>query len=299
MQRTDEDPTACVDAVEHPTRKRDSEELLRLVGDVTGEPPAMWGRIVGLGSYHYRYASGHEGDFCRVGFAPTKARLAFYGLQDAPEAAKLLERLGKHKVGVGCVYVNKFGGIGWMVHGHMAAGADDVRPVSAQRSSMRGRTDGRSRMAYRCELVDVVAQPTLVVRTRTTLERLPKVLGPAWGAIVAHAGSLGAQPTGMPFVAYHNTDMSDLDVEIGLPFAQALHGEGDVEASEIPAGRAVATVHVGPYERIGKAYEAILAWLDEQGLAPAGPSYEHYIDDPADTPSEALRTRIVWPVASR
>lgn len=107
MQRTDEDPSAFIAGIEHPRRQADSDALAALMTDVCGEAPAMWGGIVGWGAYHYRYASGHEGDFCRVGFAPTKSRLSLYGLLDAPGAADLLGRLGKHRTGVGCVYVNK------------------------------------------------------------------------------------------------------------------------------------------------------------------------------------------------
>ena len=105
---TDVDPADFVASVEHPTRRTDGQALLALMNDVTGEAPAMWGpTMVGYGSYHYRYASGREGDSLRIGFSPRKASLSLYGLQDAPGAAALLERLGKHKSGVGCVYVNK------------------------------------------------------------------------------------------------------------------------------------------------------------------------------------------------
>lgn len=107
MQRTDQDPAAIVAAVDHPTRRHDALELMALMGDVAGEQPAMWGPIVGWGSYHYEYASGHSGDFCCIGFVAGKQRLALYGFRDAPASAALLERLGKHKPGVGCVYVNK------------------------------------------------------------------------------------------------------------------------------------------------------------------------------------------------
>jgi hypothetical protein len=107
MQMTDQDPAAVVAAIEHPTRKRDAIELAELMNQVTGEAPAMWGNILGWGNYHYDYASGHSGDFCRVGFAPGKQRLSLYGLRDAPGADALLAKLGKHKTGVGCVYVNK------------------------------------------------------------------------------------------------------------------------------------------------------------------------------------------------
>ncbi len=127
MQRTDLDPDAVVAAIEHPTRKRDSETLVRLMTEVTGEPPAMWGQIIGWGQYAYRYDSGHSGEFCRIGFAPGKQRLSLYGLRTGPGSDALLEKLGKHRTGVGCVYVNKLAdvdldvlreliAVGWRAH---------------------------------------------------------------------------------------------------------------------------------------------------------------------------------------
>ena len=107
MRRSDADPAAALAAIEPPIRQRDAMELAALIGKVTGEAPAMWGQILGWGSYHYHYRSGHSGDFCRVGFAATKQRLSLYGLRDAPGADALLANLGKHKTGVGCVYLTK------------------------------------------------------------------------------------------------------------------------------------------------------------------------------------------------
>ena len=151
-------------------------------------------------------------------------------------------------------------------------------------------------MTYACALVQQPALPTLVVRTRAPVRHLSDVLGPAWGSIIAYAGSIGATPSGPPFVGYHNMDMSDLDLEIGFPFAQAHEGGGDVLAGDIPAGPAVETLHVGPYDAIGDAYEALRGWMTEHAYAPAGPAYEHYLNDPQKVAPEALRTRVVWPV---
>jgi hypothetical protein len=63
--------------------------------------------MVGFGSYHYRYASGREGDALAVGFSPRSANLALYGLTIAPQAQELLPRLGKHRTGAACLYINK------------------------------------------------------------------------------------------------------------------------------------------------------------------------------------------------
>ena len=95
-------------AVEHPVRREDGRRLLELMSEITGEPAEMWGpTIVGFGTYHYKYDTGREGDAAAVGFSPRKASLSLYGLTYGPGAGELLGRLGKHKTGAGCLYINK------------------------------------------------------------------------------------------------------------------------------------------------------------------------------------------------
>jgi hypothetical protein len=86
----------------------DSFKLLDLFRDVTGYPPKIWGTsIVGYGSYHYRYASGHEGDAPLVGFSPRKSSLVLYLSYNLEQKKELLEKLGKHKIGKACLYVKR------------------------------------------------------------------------------------------------------------------------------------------------------------------------------------------------
>ncbi|UZX03300.1 DUF1801 domain-containing protein [Arthrobacter sp. CDRTa11] len=93
--------------IDHPTRREDGFALLRIMSDATGQPAVMWGpSIVGFGSYHYRGAS-REGDFAAVGYSPRKANLALYGVIYRSDTSLLLPKLGKHKLGVGCLYINK------------------------------------------------------------------------------------------------------------------------------------------------------------------------------------------------
>lgn len=95
-------------AVEHPVRRQEGFRLLALMSGITGQQAEMWGpTIVGFGRYHYRYESGREGDAPSVGFSPRKASLSLYGLTYGRDAAELLGRLGKHKRGTGCLYINK------------------------------------------------------------------------------------------------------------------------------------------------------------------------------------------------
>ena len=82
--------------------------MLELMQDITGEAPRMWGdSIVGFGSYHYRYQSGREGDWPRIGFSPRKQYLAIYIMPGFGDYEDILTRLGKHRTSVSCLYINK------------------------------------------------------------------------------------------------------------------------------------------------------------------------------------------------
>lgn len=107
-RRNDADVDAYLDSVENPRRREDAQRVLTLMREVTGERPKMWGSsIVGFGSYHYTYASGREGDWPVVGFAPRKQNLVLYIMPGFARYESLLARLGKHRTGKSCLYVNK------------------------------------------------------------------------------------------------------------------------------------------------------------------------------------------------
>ena len=94
--------------VENPTKKEDSFKILELMKEVTNEEPIMWGEsIVGFGSYHYKYASGREGDWPLVGFSPRKQNLTLYIMSGFDKYEEILENLGKFKTGKSCLYINK------------------------------------------------------------------------------------------------------------------------------------------------------------------------------------------------
>ena len=88
------------------TRRRDAETLVDLMGRVTGQEATMWGKsIIGFGQYHYKYATGREGDTAAVGFAPRRAATTIYLLDGVGAYTEQLSRLGPHTTGVGCLYV--------------------------------------------------------------------------------------------------------------------------------------------------------------------------------------------------
>lgn len=102
------DVIAFLDSIEDETKKSDSFELLDLFTKLSGEEPKMWGTsIIGFASYHYKYASGQEGDWFKIGFSPRKAKFSIYVMSGFDDLDVYLKDLGKHKIGKGCLYVNK------------------------------------------------------------------------------------------------------------------------------------------------------------------------------------------------
>ena len=101
-------PEDFIAAIEHPRRREDGLALLELFNRVTGLSPKMWGpSIIGYGRYHYRYDSGREGDAMLTGFSPRKAALSIYIMPGYRDMSSSLARLGKHKIGKSCLYINK------------------------------------------------------------------------------------------------------------------------------------------------------------------------------------------------
>jgi hypothetical protein len=105
---TDQDVEQFLDSIADVQQRQDSCTIVELMRDVTGEVPRMWGdSIVGFGSYHYRYASGREGDWLLTGFSPRKQNLTLYLSYGFDQHGELLQRLGKHKVGKACLYLKR------------------------------------------------------------------------------------------------------------------------------------------------------------------------------------------------
>ncbi|MCB0562330.1 MAG: DUF1801 domain-containing protein, partial [Phaeodactylibacter sp.] len=99
---------AFLNGVEHDKRREDSFVVLEMMKRITGEAPKMWGpSIVGFGAYHYQYKSGREGDWMLTGFSPRKQSLTLYIMSGFSHYDELLQKLGKHKTGKSCLYINK------------------------------------------------------------------------------------------------------------------------------------------------------------------------------------------------
>jgi hypothetical protein len=100
--------SAFLNGIENETRRRDARVVARLMRTATGKRARIWGeKIVGYGKYRYRYDSGREGENFMVGFSPRKSKMVLYIVPGFRDYADLLARLGKHKTGKSCLYINK------------------------------------------------------------------------------------------------------------------------------------------------------------------------------------------------
>lgn len=103
---------AFIAAIEDESVRKDCKSLAAIMKQVTGEKPRMWGpSIIGFGTYHYKYASGHEGDMCRIGFSPRKNALSLYLIGAKDFASPPFKALGKYRTGGGCLYIKRLSDI--------------------------------------------------------------------------------------------------------------------------------------------------------------------------------------------
>lgn len=107
-KETDSSVVEFIENVDNLKKREDAYQLLDIFSETTGFQAKMWGpSIIGFGSYHYKYASGHEGDAPLVGFSPRKAKISLYFAPGETKREELLKVFGKHTSGKGCVYINK------------------------------------------------------------------------------------------------------------------------------------------------------------------------------------------------
>ena len=154
-------------------------------------------------------------------------------------------------------------------------------------------------MAYEIELKEQKPQPTLSIRTKTSVDKLPKLIGESYMKIVGYLTELGQAPACAPFTAYHNLDMQNLDVEMGFPVSQKLPGKEGITAGEIPEGPVVTCMYKGAYSGMENVYNEMFKWISDKGYVPAGVYYEYYFNSPMEVPESELLTRVDLPVKKK
>ena len=142
MIETDESVEEFIDRIDNSKRRRDAKTMVELMERVTGMQPRMWGTAIGFGRYHYRYASGREGDAGAAGFSPRRQATTVY-LPDGVNAhAELLEKLGPHTTGLVCVYIKDLETVDLQVLEEIVARS--YAAVTAGTYTLRAREGGHS-----------------------------------------------------------------------------------------------------------------------------------------------------------
>jgi effector-binding domain-containing protein len=154
-------------------------------------------------------------------------------------------------------------------------------------------------------LEDRDAQPTIHVRTTVPKTELMGAQGAALAAMYAFLSERGLAPAGAPYVRYHAFGGEETDVEVGVPVAAAVPGDGPVTPGRLPAGPVALLVHMGAHDTLGGSYERLSAFVKESDREPTGTGWEvyHWIDltqapDPASWPAPTdWCTDLVQPVS--
>ena len=153
-------------------------------------------------------------------------------------------------------------------------------------------------MTYQVTVKELPPQPVVSVHLHG-LENIGQVMGPTLGRLFGYVAESGASPAGPPFCIYHDAEAmsEDMAFDVCVPTGRLLSPTDDIDAYELPGGRAAATLHVGPYTDVGGAYQALMGWIQAHGHETAGPPREIYLSDPnqVDDPSQ-LRTEVLWPI---
>ncbi len=145
-------------------------------------------------------------------------------------------------------------------------------------------------MEYEITLAEAPEVDVAVVRGRVDHEGIPAFVGQAFGEVLAVVGEEAV--CGPPFSRYAMLPGA-WDIRSGFPVSASIEPEGSVEPDSLPGGPLVSTLHVGPYQELGMAYDALESWIASHGFAPAGDPWESYLDGP-EVPEP--RTLISWPV---
>jgi effector-binding domain-containing protein len=147
------------------------------------------------------------------------------------------------------------------------------------------------------QIVERQAQPVASIRVKCKSKDIGPTLGILLPEVMAHLNSIGAKVAGAPFSRYHAWEGDEVDLEAGIPVQAKVAPKGRVGASELPAGKAVTVWHVGPYEGLGAAHEALQAHLTAKSLKARGGCWEIYWTDPGMVPDTAKwRTQLFAPI---
>ncbi|NYT93545.1 MerR family transcriptional regulator [Salinispora sp. H7-4] len=154
-------------------------------------------------------------------------------------------------------------------------------------------------MPYDVIVKEAATIPVASLTLHTSLNAIGADLGRGFGTVVDAIGNAGAESNGKPFVIYHDVidEQTNGDIEICIPVPAGTVLPGDpVRYRELPGGPVATTVHRGPYQEISPAYHVVTGWIEQEGIHPAGPPREIYLNDPQTVSPAELLTEVQFPI---
>lgn len=146
--------------------------------------------------------------------------------------------------------------------------------------------------SFQCELKDLHPQPAVTLRARTPLRDIIRLFDSGYADIADYLHRRGISPTGPPYALYRSMEGQEVDVEFGYPVPEGTPGHERFSLSSTPGGRAAACLYIGPYDQVAPAYDALMKWIDDNGLQAGGEACEVYLNDPSDVSPEFLKTEV-------
>jgi effector-binding domain-containing protein len=145
---------------------------------------------------------------------------------------------------------------------------------------------------------ELAPQQAAAIRAEVPMAELRSVFDRGFGAVMSAVAAQGLTVTGPPFGFYPRMPDATVEVVVGFPVSGPVTADGEVVPFELPGGRAVTAIHVGPYEGLQATYRQLTTWAAAQGLQLADRMWETYLSDPAAEPdAQTWRTAIAWPLA--
>ena len=155
-------------------------------------------------------------------------------------------------------------------------------------------------MSYEIRTLKVEAKPTATIRLDVPHARLGAVFGEVLPEIFTWVGKQGYGAVFPPFGIFHGMSDGLWDLEAGVAVEKAFtEGEGRIKPSSTPDGEAAFTIHVGPYDKLGDAHDALRAWCAENDRKTTGIAWEYYVNDPGELPPEEWKTEVYLQLTGR
>jgi len=152
-------------------------------------------------------------------------------------------------------------------------------------------------MSYQVEIRKVPEQHVMSIRLQCHVAELGAILAEILPEVWRYIRNSGITPSGPPFTRYHGFIDDRVDIEGGMPVPQSMPGEGRIAAGVLPGGSAATTVHMGPYDKLPEAHDALHKWIESNKKESAGPQWEVYWTDPGQEPDPGKwKTELVWPI---